>query len=105
MNERTQKRAQGLMELAAEFLARESNRTSLITITRAELNDTHDHIVFFVHIFPEDMRDTALGFLLRKRGECRDYMKKHARIGRMPHVEFALDKGEDHRIAISKHFQ
>ena len=95
-NHKTQLTTQ-LQELAATFVNLESNRTSLITVTRAEMSEVLDKITFFVDVFPETAEGTALGFLLRKRGECRAYIKARASIQRIPHVEFALDEGEKHR--------
>ncbi len=86
-----------LQELAAKFVNLESNKTSLITITRAEMNEMLDRITFYVDVFPDSAEDVAIGFLMRKRGACRAYIKAHASIQRIPHVEFALDEGEKKR--------
>ncbi len=86
-----------LQELAATFVSRESNRTSLVTVTRSEMNETLDRIIFYVDVFPETAEDVVLGFLMRKRGECRNYLKAHASLQRIPHVEFAIDEGEKKR--------
>jgi ribosome-binding factor A len=86
-----------LAEHAAHFVSRESNRRSLITITRTDLSQKLDRVTFYVHILPEDAEGAALGFLLRNRGECRAHLKKHVPMKKVPHVEFAIDEGEKHR--------
>lgn len=91
-----------LSKYAAEFVSRESNRTSLITITNTHLNDARDHVTFFVSVFPESAEGPALGFLLRKRGECRAHIKAHVPIAHIPHVEFAIDEGEKHRRRVDE---
>lgn len=86
-----------LRELAARFVADESSGRGLITVTNVILNDGEDHAVFLVSIYPEDAEGPALGFLMRKRGECRAYIAAHARLRTIPHVEFAIDHGEKER--------
>ncbi len=88
---------QQLGEAAAKFINTWSNRRSLITITRTELTDTLDRVVFFVSVFPEDAEGPAVGFLMRKRSECREYLKTHVALGKLPHVEFIIDEGEKKR--------
>ncbi|MBP9749343.1 MAG: ribosome-binding factor A [Candidatus Pacebacteria bacterium] len=89
--------AQLLGAAAATFVNTWSNRQSLITITRTELSDSLDHVEFFVSIFPEEAEGPALGFLMRKRTECREYLKTHVPLGKIPHVEFSIDEGEKKR--------
>ncbi len=97
MEHRREKLTRLLAESAAQFISRESNRQSLITITRTELSQKLDHVTFFIHILPEEAEGVGMGFLLRNRGECRDYIKRHVPLKRIPHVEFAIDEGEKHR--------
>jgi len=86
-----------LAHLAAEFIARETNGTSLITVTRAEVSSKGDRADIFVTVFPDDRVATALDFLNRQAGEFRDYLKKHARMHSLPRVEFIEDRGERNR--------
>jgi len=74
-------------------------------VTNAELSDAQDNVVFYVTVFPATAEGPALGFLMRKRGECREYLKTHARLGHLPHVEFALDEGDKHRQHIDELLQ
>jgi ribosome-binding factor A len=102
MNKRNETYLQQLKEYAADFVSLNSNRTSLITVTRAKLFDGNEKVTFFVSVFPEDAEGPAIGFLMRKRGECKQYIKENSRIQRVPHVEFAIDDGEKNRQKVDE---
>lgn len=89
-----------LLRHAAEFLSRESNRLSLITVTGLRSTDKIGHVTFLVSIYPEEREAEALGFLMRERGKLRRYIKEHVRLRRIPHLEFEIDRGEKHRRSI-----
>ena len=93
---------QQLQECAAEYVSKNSNRTSLVTVTRAEMRDRNENVTFYVSVFPEEAEGPALGFLMRKRGECKQYIKENSRIQRVPHVEFAIDEGEKNRQKVDE---
>jgi ribosome-binding factor A len=86
-----------LRELAAEFFSRESNRTSLITITSVELKERNSKAVVLFTVMPEDQEPAALDFMRRKLSDFREYVGKHARMMRLPFFEVAIDKGEKAR--------
>ncbi len=102
MSDHHTQRTLQLTELAARFVSERSNRTSLITVTRAAFPETEDRITFYVSVFPEEAEGPALGFLMRMRGECREYLKGHAPMGRIPHVEFVLDVGDKRRRRVEE---
>lgn len=89
--------AEQLQAKASEYINTWSNRQSMITITSVQLSRSADKVTFCVSVYPEDAEGPALGFLMRKRGECREYLKKHVALGRIPHVDFVLDEGEKNR--------
>lgn len=91
-----------LQEVAASFVSDVSNRQSLITVTRTELSEVGDRVTFFVSVFPEQAEDIALGFLMRKRGECRERIKSSLTLRKVPHVEFAIDRGEKLRNRVDE---
>jgi ribosome-binding factor A len=105
MHDRTVQLADQLKQAAATFINTWSNRRSLITVTDVELSRTLDRATFFVSVFPEDAEGPALGFLKRKRGECREYLKTHVPMRQLPHVEFAIDVGEKHRRRVDELLQ
>jgi ribosome-binding factor A len=80
-----------LLHAAAEFINRESNRTSLITVTRVELDDRGQHLTVFVSVFPDEHARTALEFLSRVRDEFAEYIKKTIKIRMIPRIVFLQD--------------
>ena len=95
--ERGEKMQEALREVAAEFLARESNRQSLVTVTAAALSDDHKRGTIFITVLPESEEEKALAFANRSRSEFSDFFKKQIRGWLPPHVEFVIDKGEKMR--------
>lgn len=93
---------QHFQALAADFVSTQSNRTSLITITNTELAKSLDTITFYVSVFPETAEGPALGFLMRKRGECKKFMRNKSNISFVPHVEFKIDEGEKSRRRVDE---
>ncbi|MBP6859972.1 MAG: ribosome-binding factor A [Candidatus Pacebacteria bacterium] len=83
--------------LAAEFIARESNNTSLITVTRAVLSSRGDRATLFVTVFPDTALPYALDFLNRNRDEFRTFLKQKSRLRAIPSVKFEHDAGEKNR--------
>jgi ribosome-binding factor A len=86
-----------ITHLAAEFIARETNGTSLITATRAELSPTGERATIFVSVFPTKSTPPALEFLNRNTDEFRNYLKSRARMRDLPRVTFVEDYGERNR--------
>jgi ribosome-binding factor A len=99
-SERQTKIEEQLTHLAATFIERESNKTALITVTRAELRERGRKGVLFVSVLPESGEDAALNFLKRKRAELREYIKKQLPIHPLPFLDVEIDKGEKARHTI-----
>ncbi|MES2953111.1 MAG: ribosome-binding factor A [Patescibacteria group bacterium] len=91
-----------LKELAARFLQEESNGQSLITVTSCKLSRDGNRVTFFVSVLPASAEEGVAEFIKRKRGEFREYLKKHSRIGRLPFVEMLIDKGEKNRQRVDE---
>jgi ribosome-binding factor A len=83
-------------EVAAEFLAREANRNSLITVTRAELSENGRRCNIFITVFPDSAEEPALKFANRNRRELSEFFKKRVK-GVPPRIEFVIDRGEKNR--------
>ncbi len=95
--QRTQQITEEIAHMAAAFLGRESNRQSLITVTRADISpDRHKSTVYFV-VLPESEEAAALDFTKRKRGDFRDFVKRNSRMRIIPFFDFAIDMGEKAR--------
>jgi len=97
MNENRNERMQELVrEVAAEFLAREANRDSLMTVTRTEISTDGKRVNIFISVFPDTREEQAVAFANRNRSEFSDFFKKKVR-ALPPHVEFVVDRGEKNR--------
>lgn len=94
MDFRQEKIEQLIQKTAGEFIERESNRNSLITVTRVYVPSDMKRATIMVTVLPEGQEENALNFLKRMRSEFKDYFKKHAKVGRIPFFDFTLDKGE-----------
>lgn len=91
MNIKDQKIGDMLKKIAGEFIQRNSNMTSLITVTRVEVGDRGGKATIYVTVFPEDKGKGAIDMLKRKRSEFKDAVKNGLRIGRIPFCDFELD--------------
>ncbi len=91
-----------IRELAAAFLQLESNGMSLITVTRVTLANRMTKAIILITVLPEDKEDEAIEFVQRKRMDFKEYVKKHAKLGRIPMFEFQIDIGEKNRQRIDE---
>lgn len=91
-----------IKELAAEFFSRQSNRTSLITITDVEIKSNGGRAIIMFTVLPEDQENAALDFMHRQLTDFREYMSSHARLMRIPYFDVAIDKGEKNRQRVEK---
>ena len=82
---------------AAEFLAREANRNTLLTVTRAELSQDGSLGTVYITVFPESGEEAALAFANRNRGELGKILRERTKGMRVPHIEFVIDEGDKHR--------
>ena len=102
MTVRNEKVANKLKELAAIFLGRENNRTSLITVTSASCSPDLKRATVFITVLPTTKEKLALEFVKRKRGELRDFFKKNMPIKIIPFIDIEIDKGEKNRQKIDE---
>lgn len=86
-----------LTRLAADYIAREAGRSTLITPTRTILGSDRKTATIYVSVYPTDQTEHALAFLVRHKDLFRDYMKKHSRLAILPYVRFEFDEGERNR--------
>lgn len=99
---REQKLKDVIKEAAAEFLQRESNYTSLLTVTDVSLSDRGNQSTIFFTVLPQDKEKGALDFVKRKRAEFREYFKSKARMRALPFFDFEIDGGEKNRQKIDE---
>lgn len=102
MTNRTDRIANQIKELAAQFLGRENNRTSLITITSVTISPDLKQAMIFITVFPDAKEKSALQFVKRKRKELREFLKKNMSIKIIPFLNAAIDQGEKNRQKIDE---
>ncbi len=98
---REEKMMDVIKELAAKFLERESNRTSLITVTNAQLSNDKKKVTIFMTVFPDTNQEKAvIDFANRKKREFYNFIISNSRISHLPSIIFAIDEGEKARQRI-----
>lgn len=100
--ERPEKVANLIKELAAIFLGREMNNTSLITVIHATCSNDLKRCTIFITVLPDKKEQEALEFAKRKRKELRDFLKKNMSTKVIPFLEIEIDKGEKNRQRIDE---
>ena len=99
---RQEKVAQHIKELGAQFLGRENNKTSLITVTGCTTSPDLKRATIFITVLPNSKERTALEFAKRKRPELREFLKKNSKTKVVPFIDFAIDLGEKNRQKIDE---
>lgn len=102
MSQRTDKVSNLVKELAAEFLGRENNKSSLITVTSTNVSPDLKKGTVFITVLPESKEANALAFAKRQRGELREYLKKNMETKSIPFIEIEIDQGEKNRQKIDE---
>ena len=100
--EKEEKLNERMKRIISEFIERESNRTSLITITRCEISRDLERLKVYFTVLPESEEEKVLSFLNRKKWEARDYLKKRIRTRIIPKLSFIIDEGEKNRQKIDQ---
>jgi ribosome-binding factor A len=96
------KKKEILRELAADFFSRESNRTSLITITDVDLNSRAKKATILISVLPVDKEQNAVEFIHRRLGDFRQYVMDNSRIAFVPFFDVKIDIGEKNRQRIDE---
>jgi ribosome-binding factor A len=100
MKHRQEKRSEYIKELISEFIQTESNGTSLVTVTRFEMENKDENATFYVSVMPEDQEQAVLDFIMRRLSDIRRYVMEHIPSGRIPFLSAEIDKGEKLRRKI-----
>ena len=93
MNNHAERLRTAIKQLTAEFLARESNRASLITVTDFTLDKRDEHGLIYISVLPEEAEASALKFANRKLHELREFIGERIKVRRVPRLAFEIDKG------------
>ncbi|MEI6420004.1 MAG: ribosome-binding factor A [bacterium] len=99
---RDEKVYDAIKKVAAEFLQRESNHMSLITVTDVKVSKDGKLATILITVLPVHKEPEAIAFLKRMRREFRDYFMSKIRMGRIPTFDFDIDRGEKHRQRIDE---
>ena len=99
---RQEKVAEQLRQLAAQFLEHESNRTSLITVTRCDVSPDLKRSTIYITVLPEDKEHHALEFAKRRRSDLRDFVKKSVNLKQIPFFEIEIDNKKKRRQKIDE---
>lgn len=99
---RQEKVANFIKELGAQFLGRENNKTSLITVTGCNISPDLKKATIFITVLPDSKEHDALEFAKRKRPELRDFLKKNMQTKIIPFIDIDIDKGEKNRQKIDE---
>ena len=102
MPERNEKVGNLIKELAATFLGKEDNKTSLITVMHATCSPDLKRATIYITVLPTSKEKTALEFAKRKRPKLREFLKKNLLIKNIPFLDIAIDKGEKNRQKIDE---
>lgn len=94
--------AETLVHLAGEFIARETNGRSLITVTRADIAPDLKRATLYVSVLPENAEEDALDFLKRQRSTFRDHLKAKSSLRYLPFIDFTIDYGEKNRQMVDE---
>ncbi|MCK5027631.1 MAG: ribosome-binding factor A [Candidatus Pacebacteria bacterium] len=99
---RKEKIAEQLRQYVAKFLEKESNRTSLVTVTRCTVSSDLKQATVYITVLPQDKEKNALAFAKRKRTDLRTYIKKNLPLKHIPFFEIEIDEGEKNRQRIDE---
>ena len=88
--------------MVAQFLEKESNGTSLITVTDTNVSKDLKKATIFITVLPDSSEDSALNFAKRKRSDIRGFIRKKLQMRILPFLDFEIDKGEKNRQRIDE---
>ena len=98
-----QKRVSELIrEIASKLISRETNRTSLVTVTNVDISPDLKQCTLYVSVFPIEAQDSALNFLKRKRRELKQEVRANSNLRNIPFFDFDIDQGEKNRQKIEE---
>ena len=102
MTDRNDKVANAIKELAALFLERENNRTSLITVISATVSPDLKRATIFITVLPDSKEADALNFVKRQLKDLREFLKKKLPIKIIPFLDVERDLAEKNRQKIDE---
>ena len=86
-----------IKESSAEFIQKESNGKSLITVTDVMLSNDNKRATILVSVLPATQEPAVLDFLKRNISELRAFISNKTKIGVIPFLDVKIDFGEKNR--------
>jgi len=97
-----EKAASLLMQFAAEYFTIESSKDSLITVTKAEIENRGKHATIYFTALPQEKEEAALEFAKRRKRDFRQFVMSKKSFGFAPNIDFQIDYGEHNRQRIDE---
>lgn len=94
-----------LQKLAGDFINNESNRDSLVTVTRADVSPNFSAATIYITVMPEEKEKDVIHFLMRRGRDFRTFVIKKTNMKRTPFFDFKIDEGEKNRRRIDELLQ
>lgn len=91
-----------LLQFAGEYFSIESNKDSLMTITKAEIFNRGKRAIVFFTVLPREKEIAALDFAKRRKRDFRQFVMSKKSFGFTPQIDFAIDLGELNRQRIDE---
>jgi ribosome-binding factor A len=91
-----------ISRFAAEYFNLESNKDSLITITRSEIFDRGRRALVYFTALPKEKEEVVLEFAKRRRNDFRKFVMDKKSFGFVPRIDFCIDEGEHNRQRIDE---
>lgn len=97
-----EKTASLLCQFAAEYFEIESNKDSMITVTRVDVFNKGRRAIVFFTALPREKEKEAIEFANRRRNDFRQFIMSKKSFGFAPKIDFCIDEGEHNRQRIDE---
>lgn len=97
-----EKYASLISKFAAEYFSLESNKDSLVTITKTDILDKGKRAIIFFTTLPREKEKITLEFARRRRNDFRQFVMSKKSFGFTPKIDFEIDEGEHNRQRIDE---
>jgi len=97
-----EKSASLISRFAAEYFNAESNKDSLITITKTDVFDRGRRALVYFTALPKEKEGEVLEFAKRRRNDFRRFVMDKKSFGFTPSMDFRIDLGEHNRQRIDE---
>lgn len=91
---------EAIRKSAALFFEQESNRKSLITVTRVVLSQDKKRASVLFTVFPDTYEEQVELFAKRNKRDFVSFLKSKYKVARLPSIDFHIDHGEKNRQKI-----